>query len=78
MKQDDSSIEYVTDRPGHDRRYSMDWSKIQTELGWSPKHDFDTYLASTIEWYKANETWWKHIKSGEYATYYKKQYGGES
>jgi len=78
MKQDDSCIEYVTDRPGHDRRYSMDWSKIQTELGWSPQHDFDTYLARTIDWYKANETWWKHIKSGEYATYYKKQYGGAS
>ncbi len=78
MKLDESRIEYVTDRPGHDRRYAIDWTKINTQLGWSPKHDVDTYLAHTVEWYKANESWWKHIKSGEYAQYYKKQYGGKS
>lgn len=76
MKKDESSIEFVTDRPGHDRRYAMNWTKIHTELGWSPEHDFDTYLARTIDWFMSHQSWWKRIKSGEYATYYKKQYGG--
>ena len=66
--------EHVKDRPGHDRRYAIDFSKIQNELGWQPKHSFDEALATTIEWYKNNESWWKHIKSGEYKDYYKKQY----
>jgi dTDP-glucose 4,6-dehydratase len=64
MKKDDAMIEFVKDRPGHDRRYAMDWSKIHTELGWKPLYDFDTYLALTIEWFKEHESWWKHIKSG--------------
>ncbi len=76
MKKDESSIEFVTDRPGHDRRYAMNWTKIHTELGWSPQHDFDTYLSRTIDWFISHESWWKRIKSGEYASYYKKQYGG--
>jgi len=67
-------IEHVKDRPGHDRRYAIDFSKIQNELGWSPKHSFESALKSTIEWYRANETWWKHIKTGEYKEYYDKQY----
>lgn len=76
MNTDESFIEFVADRPGHDRRYAMDWTKIHSELGWTPKHDFDTYLQHTIEWFRANESWWKHIKTGEYMNYYKKQYGG--
>lgn len=76
MKKDESSIEFVTDRPGHDRRYAMNWEKIHTELGWTPHHDFDTYLSRTIDWFISHESWWKRIKSGEYASYYKKQYGG--
>ncbi len=76
MKKDESSISFVNDRPGHDQRYAMDWSKINTELGWKPAYDFDTYLASTIDWYVEHESWWRHIKSGEYTAYYKKQYGG--
>ncbi len=59
MRKDDSMIEFVKDRPGHDRRYSMDWSKIHTELGWEPQKDFDTYLALTIEWFIKHESWWK-------------------
>ncbi len=74
MGQDESSIELVADRPGHDRRYAIDWSKIHNELGWKPEADFDTYLRRTISWYKEHESWWQTIKSGEYATYYKKQY----
>jgi dTDP-glucose 4,6-dehydratase len=67
-------IEFVKDRPGHDRRYAIDWSKIKNELGWEPLHDFDTRLQETVEWYQKNEDWWKHIKSGEYKDYYKRQY----
>ncbi|MBI4062476.1 dTDP-glucose 4,6-dehydratase [Candidatus Gottesmanbacteria bacterium] len=59
----ESEIQYVTDRPGHDRRYAMDWTKINKELGWKPEHDFDTWLVKTIEWYKTNEPWWKPLKS---------------
>lgn len=74
MGKDESSIEYVTDRPGHDRRYAVDWTKIHNELGWSPEHDFDTWLASTVAWYEKNEAWWKRVKSGAYKAYYEKQY----
>ena len=70
----ESDIEFVKDRPGHDRKYSVDWSKIKNELGWEPQHDFDTWLEKTIEWYKQNETWWKRVKDGEYQKYYEKQY----
>jgi dTDP-glucose 4,6-dehydratase len=72
---DESNIEFIKDRPGHDRKYAMDWRKIKNELGWEPKHDFDTWLEKTIQWYKENTSWWQQIKSGEYKEYYKKQYG---
>lgn len=62
MGKDDTSIEYVTDRPGHDRRYAVNWSKINSELGWSPSADFDVRLQETIDWYKSNESWWKDMK----------------
>jgi len=74
MKKDESYIEYVKDRPGHDRRYAIDWSKINRELGWKPVVDFDTGLKLTIDWYLKNQDWWKKIKSGEYQKYYDKQY----
>lgn len=74
MNADESSIEFVEDRKGHDRRYAVDWSKIKNELGWAPKNDLDTYLETTIDWYKSNVDWWKHVKSGEYKEYYEKQY----
>ncbi|OGI26439.1 MAG: dTDP-glucose 4,6-dehydratase [Candidatus Moranbacteria bacterium RBG_13_45_13] len=67
-------IEYVKDRPGHDRRYAMNFSKIKNELGWEPRTDFNEGMKKTVEWYKANQDWWKKIKSGEYLQYYKKQY----
>lgn len=62
MGKDESEIEFVTDRPGHDRRYAMDWTKIHSELGWSPQHDFEEWLKKTIDWYKENEAWWKKLK----------------
>lgn len=74
---DESFIEFIKDRPGHDRRYAVDFSKIKTELGWEPKVTFKEGLKKTIEWYKNNNAWWKNIKSGEYREYYKKQYGNK-
>lgn len=55
-------IRFIKDRPGHDRRYAIDWTKIKKELGWEPKNDFDTWLVKTVEWYKDNEWWWKPLK----------------
>lgn len=75
LGKDESSIEYVKDRPGHDRRYAIDFSKIKTELGWQPSVSLEEGLAQTVEWFKANENWWKHVKSGEYQRYYTEQYG---
>jgi dTDP-glucose 4,6-dehydratase len=71
----ESLIAYVKDRPGHDRRYAIDSSKIQTELGWKPLHSFEHGLQKTVEWYLSHEFWWKNILSGEYAKYYERQYG---
>lgn len=67
-------IKYVTDRPGHDRRYAIDPTKIKTNLGWKPKYSFDTGILETIKWYKENDNWWKNILSGEYLVYMDKQY----
>lgn len=55
-------VEYVKDRPGHDRRYAVDWSKINKELGWEPQHTFEEWLKKTVEWYKASESWWRPLK----------------
>jgi len=74
MGKDESYIEFVKDRPGHDRRYAIDWSKIKNELRWKPQLDLDTGLKLTIDWYLKNQDWWRKIKSGEYQKYYKKQY----
>lgn len=68
-------IQFVTDRPGHDRRYAIDPTKIETELGWKPKHNFDTGIQETIRWYLENEDWWKNILSGDYQNYFEKMYG---
>ncbi|MGL4551910.1 MAG: dTDP-glucose 4,6-dehydratase [Gemmataceae bacterium] len=70
-----SLIRYVPDRPGHDRRYAIDCSKAEAELGWKPTTPFARGLAETIEWYKANTAWVDQIRSGEYRAYYEKQYG---
>lgn len=62
MQVNENLIEYVKDRPGHDRRYAIDWSKINKNLGWKPEHKFEDYLKSTIDWYKKNQDWWKPLK----------------
>jgi dTDP-glucose 4,6-dehydratase len=64
----------VQDRLGHDRRYSLDSSKIR-QLGWAPAHPFADALAATVAWYRANEAWWRPLKSGEFRAYYERQYG---
>lgn len=61
LKKDENYIELVKDRPGHDRRYAVDWSKMQKEFGWKPLHDFDSWLEKTVEWYKNNPGWWKKL-----------------
>lgn len=66
LGKDESSIEHVRDRPGHDVRYSIDWSKAKNELGYQPKHSFNKYLQLTIEWYLKHPNWWKSVKSGDY------------
>ena len=71
----ESLIKFVTDRPGHDMRYAIDPTKLETELGWEPKYNFDTGIAQTIEWYLNNKEWWQNILSGEYANYFDKMYG---
>jgi dTDP-glucose 4,6-dehydratase len=67
-------ITYVKDRPGHDRRYAIDATKINTELGWAPSVTFEEGLSQTIDWYLQNGEWLQHVTSGEYQTYYKEQY----
>jgi dTDP-glucose 4,6-dehydratase len=73
-ERDESLIEYVTDRPGHDRRYSLSSDKIR-ELGWQPSRRFQEGLHETVEWYRDNEWWWAPIRSGEYRDYYERHYG---
>lgn len=70
-----SLLRYVTDRLGHDRRYSIDASKLRRELGWHPRISPDAGLRGTIEWYITQRAWWERIKSGEYRNYYAQQYG---
>jgi len=72
----DANVTYVKDRPGHDRRYAIDASKLKRELGWEPKRRFEEAIKTTIQWYKDNEKWWRSIKSGEYLKYYETQYAG--
>jgi len=74
MGKTDEVIEYIKDRPGHDRRYAIDWSKIKRELGWEPQYSFDKALESTIEWFKENTAWWQRVKDGSYHKYYQTQY----
>ena len=72
---DESMIEYVTDRPGHDRRYSLSSEKLKRELGWEAQVHFDEGIEKTVAWYRDNEDWWAPIRSGEYREYYERQYG---
>jgi dTDP-glucose 4,6-dehydratase len=72
---DESLIEHVQDRPGHDRRYSLSAQKLKDELGWEAQVHFEEGLRRTFDWYRDNEAWWEPIRSGEYRAYYEKQYG---
>jgi dTDP-glucose 4,6-dehydratase len=72
----DKYVKYVQDRPGHDRRYAIDASKIKRELGWEPKFRFENAIKTTVQWYRDHESWWRSIKSGEYLKYYDAQYAG--
>ena len=75
LNKPESLIKFVTDRPGHDRRYAIDPTKMETELGWKPEYTFDTGIVKTIEWYLNNKDWWEHIISGEYTKYFENMYG---
>ncbi|HOO89166.1 MAG TPA: GDP-mannose 4,6-dehydratase, partial [Synergistales bacterium] len=75
LGKDESLIKYVEDRPGHDRRYALDASKLRNDLGWKPSHSFENALKSTVEWYVTNREWWERIRSGEYMEYYSRMYG---
>jgi dTDP-glucose 4,6-dehydratase len=72
---DESLISYVTDRPGHDRRYSLSSAKLKEQLGWEAQVHFAEGLGKTVAWYRDNEEWWGPIRSGEYREYYENQYG---
>jgi dTDP-glucose 4,6-dehydratase len=74
----ESLIQYVTDRPGHDRRYALSSEKLMRETGWRPLIDFEAGLAQTIDWYRANGAWVARVRSGEYRTYYERNYGGRA
>ena len=74
LNKPESLIKFVTDRPGHDLRYAMDNTKINNEIGWIPKYDFNTGLDKTIDWYLNNMTWVENIVSGDYKNYYKENY----
>lgn len=71
---DETLITHVADRPGHDRRYAIDSSKIERELGWKPVIPFESGMRQTIEWYLANPAWVEHVKSGAYRSYYQRMY----
>lgn len=72
----ESLIRYVADRPGHDRRYAIDCSKLKRELGWRPLITLEQGLADTVRWYQEHQEWVAQVRSGEYQTYYERQYGG--
>ncbi len=74
----ESLIQYVKDRPGHDRRYAIDAAKARRELSWEPRHPFEEALAATVRWYREHRGWWERIRTGEYLGYYEKQYGGRA
>jgi len=72
----ESLMQYVADRPGHDRRYAIDFSKIEREIGWKPRYNLDEGLRRTVRWYTEQENWWRRIKSGAYRDFCEKHYGG--
>ncbi len=76
IEKPESLMHYVTDRPGHDRRYAIDFSKIEKEIGWKPLYSLEEGLQQTVRWYMDHEDWWRRIKSGAYREFYEKHYGG--
>ena len=74
----ESLITFVPDRPGHDRRYAIDATKISKELGWEPRYRLLDVLPELVRWYRDNETWWRRIKAGEYKDYYERIYSRKS
>lgn len=74
LSKSETLIKYVADRPGHDRRYAIDCTKIRNELGWTPQYDFNSGIDKTIQWYIDNKLWWSRIKTGEYLEFYKRWY----
>jgi dTDP-glucose 4,6-dehydratase len=79
FSKDSSFIEYVKDRPGHDFRYAVDTSKIQQELGWKPRHDFDSGLRKTIDFYMKEQVWWRVLKEKQqFKEFHKKLYGKDA
>ena len=76
LEKSENSITFVKDRLGHDRRYAMDASKIETLFGWKPAHTFEKGIGATIQWYLKNRQWWERVMTGEYLQYYKRQYQG--
>jgi dTDP-glucose 4,6-dehydratase len=78
LGKNESLIEFVKDRPGHDRRYAIDSTKIKTELGFEHKYNFENGLRQTIQWYQENQDWWKKLLNKEYTDYYNKQYGNNA
>jgi dTDP-glucose 4,6-dehydratase len=68
-------IRFVKDRPGHDRRYAIDCTKIMRDLGWTQNYDFQTGMQETIAWYIHHRAWWARVKSGEYLDFYQRWYG---
>lgn len=74
LRKGEDWIEFVKDRPGHDRKYSINWTKIQKKLGWKPESDFESLLEKTVVWYKTHESWWRKLKTGEFKKYYQENY----
>ncbi len=73
LEKNEEMVQYVTDRPGHDRRYSIDSSKLRI-LGWTPEYSFDEGMRKTVEWYRGHPEWWRPLKNASFNEYYKKQY----
>ena len=76
LNKPESLIQFVTDRPGHDRRYAIDYSKSKAELGWEPRVKVPDGIKETVEWYVKNQNWWERIKTGEYKKFYAQNYEG--
>jgi dTDP-glucose 4,6-dehydratase len=74
LRKSETLISFVKDRPGHDKRYAIDATKIREELGWKPSFRFEDGLKETIRWYEENKEWWAHVMTGEYKEYYKVMY----